>query len=254
MPKPPVVSIDTLEDLKRVLFIQRQITRKAHDELEAVASDTLLDTSDPEQVQKYMKEESELLRSYAMRPTLAEWAQQGGPEVESTGTWGASFGVAILTGELVLEQIRQMHPQFAHAVRPIFLSLLTVTSQMKGAIDDGEIERVVMKFQFTKPDGSPFEDEIKDMIHKSIADVVQTIVATGVEYGLFEERESGAQQITELGQRVLLHMTDIQEFLGIMGEAHKRFQSDPTVMNALAADVEAEKPRKKRTKSDKSKT
>src|SRR5208282_2287644 len=113
MSETPVIRIETFEHLKKVLYIQRQITRKAADELEAVASDNVLDADpEPPEVKKLMKEEADLLAMYAMRPTLTEWAQQGGLEqvgfYEGASTWGATFGVAILVGELVLEQIRQI--------------------------------------------------------------------------------------------------------------------------------------------------
>jgi hypothetical protein len=250
MPEIPVVKIETLDDLKKVLFIQRQITRRAHDELEAVASDNALDADpDTDQVKKYMKEESELLAVYAMRPTLTEWSIQGGLEqngfYEGAATWGATFGVAILTSELVLEQIRKMHPQFSPAVKGVFLSLLTAESNVHTELNSSELEHIAMNFNVTKLDGSPIEDEgVQENIKASLNDMVQTIVATGLEYGIFEERNKGSHMITEVGIRVLLHMQDVQKFVGIMTEAHGRFQSEaPALMNSLA---EPEPTRRKR--------
>jgi hypothetical protein len=241
MPEIPVVKIETLDDLKKVLFIQRQITRKAHDELEAVASDNILDADpDPSKVKRFMKEEADLLASYAMRPTLTEWAQQGGLTqsglYEGASTWGATFGVAILTGELILEQIRQMHPPLSAAVKGVFLSLLSAETQARQELDDEELENVIMKFNVAKPDGSPIEDEeIREKIRTSLADMVQTIIATGLEYGLFEERDAGSHVITEIGIRVLLHMQDVMKFVTIMAEAHQRFQNEaPALTDSLA--------------------
>lgn len=261
MPEIPVIKIETLDDLKKVLFIQRQITRQAHDELEAVASDNVLDADpDTRQVKKFMKEESELLAVYAMRPTLTEWATQGGLEAngfyEGAHTWGASFGVSILTGELVLEQIRSMHPQFTSAVKGVFLSLLAAEAQMRTNLDESEMEKVAMNFNVTKQDGSPIQDEaIKEKIRASLSDMVQTIVATGIEYGLFEERPAGTHVITEVGTRVLFHLQDIQKFVTIMGEAHQRFQNEaPALMNSLAEAPPPATRRKRRINPNKSTT
>lgn len=254
MPETPVVKIETLDDLKKVLFIQRQITRKAHDELEAVASDNLLDAdSDPIKVKKYMKEEAELLASYAKRPTLTEWCREGGMEhggfysglYDGAPSWGATFGVAILTSELVLEQVRQMHPQFSPAIKGILIALLTAETQMKGSMDDNEFQNLVMNFNVAKPDGSPIENEkTKESLRVALTDVVQTLVATGIEYGLFEERENGSHMITDIGTRVLFHMQDVQKFITAMGEAHQRFQNEaPALMTSF---TESPPPRRKR--------
>jgi hypothetical protein len=252
MPEIPVVTIETLDHLKKVLFVQRTITRRAHDELEAVASDNLLDADpEPSQVKKYMKEEAALLASYAMRPTLTEWAVQGGLEqggfYEGATTWGASFGVAILANELILEQIRHAHPPLGAAVKGVFLSVLAAEVQLRTHLDEGELERMVMKFNVTKQDGTPIEDEtVAEKIRASLADMVQTIIATGLEYGLFAESlDSGAHRITEVGTRVMLHMHDILKFVAIMAEAHQRFQSEaPALMNSLADPPPS--PRRKR--------
>src|SRR5271157_5555792 len=240
MAELPVVRIETLEDLKRVLFKQRQITRKAHDELEAVASDNVLEADpDESKVKKFMKEESELLASYAIRPTLTEWAQiSGGQDLfaEGSETWGATFAVAILTGELILEQIRSMHPQFTPAVKSVFIQLLGAETQLKTTLGEDELENVMMKFNVTKPDGTPIEDPtVKEQIRASLADMVSTIIATGLEYGLFEDKGNGSHLITNLGVRVFLHMTDVMRFVAAMANAHKRFQSEaPALMNSLA--------------------
>lgn len=241
MPEIPICRVNTLEDLKKVLFIQRQITRKAHDELEAVASDNVLDADpDPSQVQKFMRSEAALLASYAMRPTLTEWTVQGGLEqsgfYEGASTWGATFGVAILTNELILEQIRHVHPQFGMAIRGVFLSLLAAEAQAQGQLDEGELENIVMTFNVTNTDGSPIKDEaIKEQLRATLAEMVKTILATGMEYGLFEEREKGSHMITDVGTRVMLHMHDVIKFVTIMAEAHQRFQNEaPALMNSLA--------------------
>lgn len=260
MAEIPVVRIETLEDLKKVLFLQRQITRKAHDELEAVASDNVLDADpDPAKVKKFMKEESELLTSYAIRPTLTEWVYNSGISDTNlfggTNAWGATFAVAILTSELVLEQVRAMHPQFAPTIKSVFLQLLAAETQMKTTLDEGELENVVMKFNVTKPDGTPINDEsIKKQILAGLTDLVSTIVATGLEYGLFEDRGKGAHIITNLGVRVLLHMQDTLRFVSVMAEAHKRFQSEaPALMNSLA-ETPASTRRKRKIKPNKSTT
>lgn len=256
MPESPVVRVDTLDDLKKILFIQRKITRMAQDELEAVASDNLLGAAPEEkQVRRFMKEEAELLASYALRPTLSEWNKQGGMEsAEFYGgsqTWGASFAVAILTGELVLEQVKAMHPGVAPAVKGIFIALLTAEVQAAAtSMDSEELGTAVMKFNLTKADGSPLDEESKEKFRATLAETVQTLIGTGLEYGLFEQRDAEAHVITEVGIRVHLHMQDIHKFVNVMADAHAKFQNQkPLLMSTLSNPPE--KPRRRVSKSRK---
>jgi hypothetical protein len=236
MPEPPVITISTLEDLKRVLFIQRYTTRRAHDELEAVASDKAIDSdSDPSKVANLMKEEAALLASYAMRPTLTEWNAQGGLDpcgfYATATTYGASFGVAVLIGELIFEQVRRAHPHAGGAIKGVFISLLAAETQSHLSGSEGMGGLSVMQFSVSKSDGSQIENEgAREQIQATLNDMIQTIVATGVEYGLFDEQE--AHTITEVGIRVLLHMQDITKFVSTVADAHKRFQKEIPVISS----------------------
>jgi hypothetical protein len=252
MPDTPVVRVETFDDLKKVLFIQHQITRRAHDELEAIASDNILDANtDVNSVKQYMKEEGGLLSAYAMRPTLTEWAQQSF-EGQTASTWGATFGVALLTGELILEQVRREHPPLAAATKAIFMMLLAAETQAKNVLSDGEFENVVMSFNVAKPDGSPIDDPAtKEKFRVALADVVATIIATGIEYGLFTAGDNGSHLITEVGTRVLFHMQDIQKFVAIMAEAHQRFQNEVPALMATLAEHTPPSRRKKRVSTSK---
>ena len=247
-----VVKIDTLEDLKKALFLQKQMTRRAHDELQTVAGDNILDgdpNPDPETVKKFMKDEADLLKTYAFRLTLTEWAM-GGIEAGNTAQWGATFGVALLVGELILSQVNSMHPGYGSAVKGLFVNLLTLENRLRlNGEDISEINSLIMNFNVTKADGTPIEsDATKATIRKGLQEVLHTIIATGIEYGLFEETETG-HQITKTGHRVMLHMHDIQKFVDTLAAAHARFQNEvPALMSTMAEAVEKTKVRKKRVK------
>jgi len=256
MPDKPILRIESLDDLKRVLFVQRRVTRRAHNELEAIANDNLIDAApDPAQVKRYMAEETELLRSYAMRPTLTEWSQSGEFTegcYEGASTWGASFGVAIIVGALVIEQVRQMHPTFGVGIRHIFLTLLGAESQASATTaGDGGTAALLVHFNVANPDGTPIQDEsVREQTRKALSLVVQSLVATGLEYGIFTDAGNGGHVITEMGRRVLFHMLDIQAFITAMGEAHKKLQSEaPALASTLAAEAEAPKRRRRRPKA-----
>ncbi len=251
MPDTPILRVETLDDLKRILFIQRKVTRRAHDELEAIADDNVLGAiPDPAQIKKFMAEEIELLRSYAMRPTLTEWAQSGGLSEgchEGATTWGATFGVAIIVGSLVIEQVRQMHPTLGAGIRNIFLTLLSAESQALATEGDSEGYNLMMHFSIANPDGTPIDDPAaKESARLTLEAVVHTLVATCIEYGILTERENGGHVITEMGRRVLFHMLDVNKFIAIMGEAHKKFQAEvPVLANTLATETETVRRRRR---------
>jgi hypothetical protein len=252
MTDTPVIRIDTLEDLKKALFLQKQMTRRAHDELQTVAGDSVLEGNpnpDPETIKKFMKDEANLLKTYAFRLTLTEWAM-GGVTAGNTAQWGATFGVALIVGELILAQVNSMHPGYGAAIKGFFVNLLALENRLRLNGDDtSEIDGLVMNFNVTKKDGTPVDDEAtKTKIRKGLHEVLHTILAAGIEYGLFEETETG-HQITKTGHRVMLHMHDVQTFVETLAAAHARFQNEvPALMSTMAEVVEKAKVRRKRAK------
>src|SRR5271166_2806341 len=127
--QPPsyLFRIKTVEDLKKVLMRQKLCTRQAAEELAKIASNEALQTieGEPEEKQKekvftIMKAESILLEKYGMNPTMTELnAMPHTPDLAIK--WGATFGVALLVGELILEQVRQLQGTFEHALRGLYV-------------------------------------------------------------------------------------------------------------------------------------
>jgi hypothetical protein len=238
MKEPQVITIETHEDLKRILFIQRKVTTQAKEDLLNIINDSMLD-QDPslektEQVRKFMREEGELLGQYADRPTLTEWKSRHAP-VAGAETWGATFAVALLIGELLFEPIRASYPAFAPALRSILIAILQTEIQaLKDAEENDEaFDQLVMRFNVTGPDGKLLQDEeVKKQIRSNLQQVIQAIITAGMEYGLFVPQPGAGNRhvITKRGQRVLFHLMDVQKFVDVMAEAHKRFQSDVTAL------------------------
>ena len=107
-----LVQIRNVDDLKKVLFLQKTITSRAKNELLAVAGDKSLEPDGDleEQAEYFIEEEGKLLDRYAKYPTLTEFQLM--PHLYDGTKWGATFGVTLLVGELIFEQLRISHPHF----------------------------------------------------------------------------------------------------------------------------------------------
>src|SRR5574337_608111 len=114
----PVAPIRNLEELKKLLFIQRIVTQQAKDELLGTVSDGV----HPVAPQVFMAEATKLLEKYVSYPTLSEFAAN--PSLANVYKWGATFGVTALIGGLILGEVAVMQPQFEPVLRPMFLALL----------------------------------------------------------------------------------------------------------------------------------
>ena len=109
-----IVQLKSLDDLKKVLSLQRIITTKAKNELVAVASDKSLEAGADlmEETHKFLVEEKKLLDKYAKYPTLTEFQLM--PNSYDGYKWGATFGVTLLVGELIFEQLKIVFVQVGH--------------------------------------------------------------------------------------------------------------------------------------------
>src|SRR5208337_3030047 len=114
-----VVQIRNVDELKKVLFIQRNVTQQARAEMLAIMSDGM---DSPRQPENFFDDAKLLLTKYANYPTLTEFAQD--PQLLNLTKWGATFGLAALVGGLVLEQVRQMQPKFESVMRQMLMVLL----------------------------------------------------------------------------------------------------------------------------------
>jgi len=226
----PIVNLRTVEDLKKVLFVQRMITRQAKEELLAVASDADLLQSpkdvarlhDPKELVAFMASERSILEKYANNPTLTEFNLI--PNLAGGTRWGATFGVTLLIGELVLEQVKAMEGKFEPLLRRLFMILLMELDNPKHSYLVEPLEKA-MTFKITRPDGKPvpIEEQLaykKRIVHK----MTESFLVVSSEYGIVESNPEGFV-LTELGKRVLLHLLDAEKFISLLVEAHARFQT-----------------------------
>jgi hypothetical protein len=223
-PEHPIVNLRTVEDLKKVLFMQRLVTGQAKKELLAVASDAEL-AADPISEKKataFMTEERKILEKYANNPTLTEFNLI--PNLRGGTKWGATFGVTLLVGELILEQVKAMQGVFEPVMRRMFLILLMEMDKPQHGYLVEPLEKA-MKIRVTKPDGGPVPFEEQEAYRKRLVHrLVESFIIVGIEYGLFESNTDGFS-MTPLGKRVLLHLLDAEKFVSLLLEAHQKFQN-----------------------------
>jgi hypothetical protein len=93
----PVVSINSKEELQKVLVIQKAVSDRARIEIASVPA------SVPEE---FVRHAAKLLEKYARYATLTEF--QITPNLADGEKWGATFGVTALVGALVLDHARRL--------------------------------------------------------------------------------------------------------------------------------------------------
>src|SRR5271157_336861 len=187
---PPIVFIDTLEDLKKILLIQQLVTRQAKEKLLAVASDAGL-VQDPidltrepgndftKKAATFMADEKAILTSYANNPTLTEFSLV--PSLRYGTHWGATFGVTLLVGELILEQVKAMQGMFEPVLRRMFLLLLMEMDKHQYQYLVEPLEKA-LKFRITKPDGGEVPPEVqKNYTRRLVASLVTDFVVVGAQ-------------------------------------------------------------------------
>ena len=225
MIEQPIVNLRTVEDLKKVLFVQRMITRQAKEELLAVASDVELiqaEDSDKKAV-AFMAEERKLLEKYANGPTLTEFNLI--PNLAGGTHFGATFGTTLLVGELILEQVKVLQGEFEPLLRRLYMILLMELDRPQHRYLVEPLEKA-LKFKVNRPDGAPVPLEEQEAHAKRLVyRLVETFLVISTEYGIVETQTSKGFIITPLGRRVLLHLLDAEKFITLLVTAHTRFQS-----------------------------
>jgi hypothetical protein len=229
----PIVNLRTVEDLKKVLFVQQVVTRQAREELLAVASDACL-IQNPEDLARgpgneftkkaaaFIEDERGLLRKYANNPTMTEFNLI--PNLAGGTHWGATFGVALLVGELVLEQMKVLEKDF----EPVLRGLLTILLIEMNSPKSGDLAGTLVKainFTLTRKDGSVVSEEEQAAYGKRAgAHLTRSFLSVCSGYGMVEATSETDWVLTPLGRRILLHLLDIEKFVGLLVDAHTRFQ------------------------------
>lgn len=222
-----LIDIRNLEDLNKVLFLQKNITQQAKNELLAIAGDGISLVHDDEGIaeaaNRFMQQERAVLEKYAKYPTFTEFRLA--PHLHDGAKWGATFGVCLLVGELIFEQVKQIQPQFASVLRQMYTLLL---HELENPNPDHEylIEPLekALHIKVTADDGGEVSaEERKTYIRHLVGELAEAMIVVGEEYGLLEVVD-GTASITPMGRRVLLHLRDASKFVEQMTEAHTRFQ------------------------------
>lgn len=240
-PRPPsyIFNIRTVEDLKKILLRQKLCTRQAAEELAKIASNENLQAveGEPEEKQKekvftIMKAEQILLEKYALYPTMTEFnAMPNTPDLAIK--WGATFGVALFVGELILEQVRQLQGAFEAALRTLYLILLSELNNPTSRYMIEPMERAInMELKDKAGNLLPPDRQIA-FKRKLLRQLVESFCLVSVSYGIMDAHQDGEYSLTPLGYRVMLHLIDAQKYIALISAAHKRFQgekpSDPSL-------------------------
>jgi hypothetical protein len=213
-----LIPIRTMDELKKVLFIQKTVSSRAKAEMLALAGDG----ETPINPEKFFADMRRLVNKYASYPTLTE--MKDNPQIANEMKWGSTFGVAVLVGGLVLDEAKQQHPHFDSVIRQMFVKLLVEMNSPKHKYLVEPLEEAI-KVKITTVNGKPVtEEQARQYVKQIIHDLVATFVGLGVKFGLMTAKD-GTINITLLGRRVLLHLIDAQRFIEEMGRAHGRFQA-----------------------------
>jgi hypothetical protein len=213
-----IVSIRNLEELKKVLFIQKNVTQQAMAEMISLMSDGI---SNPRRPEEFFEDARVLLEKYAKYPTLTEFAHD--PQLMNLTKWGATFGVSALVGGLILEQVKRSYPRFGPVMRQMFIILLSEMAKPQHSYLIEALEHA-LRVTPTEAGAAMTEEDAKTYIRSYAQQLTEAFVAVSVHFGLMSTAKDGIA-ITPVGRRVLLHMTDAQQFIDEMGAAHARFQA-----------------------------
>ncbi len=224
-PPGKLVPLNTLEDLKHVLYVQKTIGQDVRREMISLATTKELATgkvSGPEEMRRIIMGQSRLLEKYAKYPTLSEFAFH--PSLVGASYWGATFGVAIMVKTLILDPIRATMPVFAPFMRNIYMLVLKELNNPTHEFLIEPLEEAI-KFRVTAgEDGEEVDNEKSKMLTRRLLyQAIESLLMISVQYGTVEAAPVGFC-ISDMGRRCLLHLVDADIFLNEMVEAHKRFQ------------------------------
>jgi hypothetical protein len=220
-----IVQLNSLDDLKKIIFLQKTITSQAHNELLLSADDTSISLEEDtiEQAKKFVVEETKVLEKYAKYPTLTECQLM--PNSYDGYKWGSTFGVTLLVGELIFKQLVAAHPQFTPAIRQLYIIFLTELDNPQHEYLIEPLEKC-LKYTVTSESGEEFSiDKEKQFIRDLVTGMTDTMVAVSEGYGIIRVKKGGIL-LTPRGKRILLHLVDASKFVDEMTKAHTKFQAN----------------------------
>ena len=237
-----LVPLDTLEDLKRVLFVQETIAQEVRREMMATATTEELakgKLSGPEEVKRIVLAHGRLLEKYAKYPTLSEFSFH--PSLVGATKWGATFGVAIMVRALVIDQVRislLKNIPFRPFLPYMDLIHLLVLKELDNPTHEYLIEpleealkvSVTVEGAGTKVEAT--DEQGRQFTRRLLYQLVERLLLSSAQYSIVMQVPMGFA-ITDTGRRVLLHLTDADIFLKELVEAHRRFQGERPKLSLL---------------------
>jgi len=213
MSERPLVPIRNAEDLKKVLFVQRTVTEQATKEMAAIAESGV---ANPLTAKQFIAEERKLLEKYANYPTLSEFTDS--LSLMNASKWGATFGVAILVGGLILKEAEGRLPHMKPVLRHMLMLLLKelYKPEHRYLIEPLEKNLTMNSKSMSKNNQAAIKRQI-------VMELTDVLIAVCSRYGLVSKKNGVS--ITPIGYRVLLHMADAQRFIDEVSKAHGRFQA-----------------------------
>jgi len=237
-----LVPLDTLEDLKRVLFVQETIAQEVRREMMATATTEELakgKLSGPEEVKRIVLAHGRLLEKYAKYPTLSEFSFH--PSLVGATKWGATFGVAIMVRALVIDQVRislLKNIPFRPFLPYMDLIHLLVLKELDNPTHEYLIEpleealkvSVTVEGAGTKVEAT--DEQGRQFTRRLLYQLAERLLLSSAQYSIVMQVPMGFA-ITDTGRRVLLHLTDADIFLKELVEAHRRFQGERPKLSLL---------------------
>jgi hypothetical protein len=222
------LEIRTVEDMHRVIQLQRTTTRSVTQEIDEIAMSVT--TQDNQNDDEYLAEammarERELLEKYSNLATLIEHERY--PGLRGGMQAGATFGVTTIIGEVLLANIRVLCPAFARAHRSLIFIMLNEIS--KPSSDDNDLVDTFMRsmaIELKKDDWEITAQERQRLLRAMMTPLAEAMVRVSIKYGLIESIDDEGYTITSLGTRVMLHLYSAQKFIEAIAEAHTRLQQN----------------------------
>ncbi len=234
-----LINIQNMDELLKIMAKQKAITNKAvrelHSEMNSTnfvykADQTLSDGTSQEITRRIHA----LLYKYASMPTLTEFSKN--TSLEGGWIWGGSFGVAAIVGSVFLKSWSEIFPEFAKIVKSVMTKVLEEqANQAEDKDPTPMIDRIIPNMKFVIRDSSGVEilGEQRDrMIYDREAALLQLMAQVMVVYGILETEEDAeedepgqiAAKLTPLGNRVFLHLNDVELYVTEISESYPKLK------------------------------